>query len=201
MADGTSIAEDRHTVMLRELAQMSFTLARDLQQRALQAETTEEAVKLASAFHKVTRGIRQSLALELKVIQYKDGVAKERFKTAEIDEIKRQAQADRIAHAMDQRHRQVWDRIDDTFSETEAPDWNIEDNEDTPRKRPRPGPEDPMWDKLETFMEDASAQPDFLTRDLDILIIEACDAIGADPTTIYDIRGREPREPASADTS
>ncbi|MCR5879149.1 hypothetical protein [Phenylobacterium sp. J367] len=66
------MAEDRHTVTLRALAGMSLELCRDLQQRALNAESPEDAVRLATAFHRVSRGLRQTLALELKLVRYKD---------------------------------------------------------------------------------------------------------------------------------
>ncbi|MCR5877483.1 hypothetical protein [Phenylobacterium sp. J367] len=56
-----------------------------------------------------------------------------------------------------------------------------------------------MWDRLEAFLDAEEAKPDFLTRDFDLLVIEACDAIGADPTLIYDIRGRERPEPEPAE--
>ncbi|WP_334165496.1 hypothetical protein, partial [Phenylobacterium sp.] len=65
-------AQDRHSAMLAELAAMSLTLARDLQNRALEADTPAEAAKLAAAFQRVARGLRQTLALELKVIRFRD---------------------------------------------------------------------------------------------------------------------------------
>src|SRR6185369_14632847 len=58
-------ADDLHSLMLRRLASLSLELAESLQQRAMEAETTEEAARAAEAFHKVARGLRQTLALEL----------------------------------------------------------------------------------------------------------------------------------------
>ncbi|HEY8617998.1 hypothetical protein [Phenylobacterium sp.] len=57
--------------MLAQLASMTFTLARELSNRALEAESDDDAVKLAAAFHQVSRGLRQTLALEMKVIRFR----------------------------------------------------------------------------------------------------------------------------------
>jgi hypothetical protein len=58
---------EARTRMLGELAELGLVLARDLQQAALVAETTEEKARLADAFHKVGRGVRQSLALHARL--------------------------------------------------------------------------------------------------------------------------------------
>src|SRR4051812_19045065 len=49
--------------MLGELAEMTLVLARDLQQAALAATDADEKVRLATAFHRIGRGVRQSVAL------------------------------------------------------------------------------------------------------------------------------------------
>src|SRR5690348_12235210 len=49
--------------MLGEFAEMALVLSRDLYESALSAKTPEEKVRLTEAFHKVGRGLRQSLAL------------------------------------------------------------------------------------------------------------------------------------------
>jgi hypothetical protein len=67
MSAAAHISETRHGHILAELASLGLTLARDLHARALAAETTEEAAKLATAFHRISRGVRQSLALEAKL--------------------------------------------------------------------------------------------------------------------------------------
>ena len=54
---------ERSDTMLDELAKLGLVLARDLQQRALEAEDNDQAVRLATAFHHVSRSVRQSLAL------------------------------------------------------------------------------------------------------------------------------------------
>jgi hypothetical protein len=60
------IAETRSR-MLGELAELGLVLARDLQQAALVAEDSQDKVRLAEAFARVGRGVRQSLALHARM--------------------------------------------------------------------------------------------------------------------------------------
>jgi hypothetical protein len=53
--------------MLGELAELGLVLARELQQAALVAEDVQEKVRLADAFARVGRGLRQSLALHARM--------------------------------------------------------------------------------------------------------------------------------------
>lgn len=69
MSEPVDIAETRQGMILEQLAGLGMSLARDLHARALAAETTEEAVRLAEAFHKVARSVRQTLALEPRLIR------------------------------------------------------------------------------------------------------------------------------------
>jgi hypothetical protein len=63
--------------MLGELAEMALVLARDLKEAALVAKTTDEKVRLADAFQKVGRGVRQSLALHAKMERDAQAVERE----------------------------------------------------------------------------------------------------------------------------
>lgn len=190
-------AEDRHTAMLRELAAMSLTLARELQQRALQAETPDEAVKLATAFHRVSRGLRQTLALELKVVRYRDDQAREAQAAAEAA-----AAAARPA-AIERRREQVRHAASRAiWVEHERPDWQAE-GEDFDLPEP-PTDTRRLACDLHVWLDRAVRRPDFLDAAFDDLVLEACDAIGADPAFIYGpTRAPAPkpdREPAAADT-
>ena len=191
-------AQDRHSAMLAELAAMSLTLARDLQNRALEAESADEAAKLAAAFHRVARGLRQTLALELKVIRYKDEAAREAGAVPPQSPAVEAAAASAPDPAVARRLAAVRRRIRDAWSEHEAADW-LPDGEDAPQRPPRPPPSDPLWAKLDAFLDQAEDRPDLLEADFDILVIEACDAIGLDARLLYDIRA--PAEPAPADSS
>ncbi len=66
MSDATEITERRNRI-LAELSERGLTLARDLHERALAAETTEEACNLGLAFHRISRSLRQTLALEARL--------------------------------------------------------------------------------------------------------------------------------------
>ena len=67
MSADVPISETRHGHILAELASLGLILARELHARALAAETPDEAARLAGAFHQISRGVRQSLALEAKL--------------------------------------------------------------------------------------------------------------------------------------
>jgi hypothetical protein len=58
---------ERSDLILDELASLGLVLARDLQQRALAAEDHDQALRLAQAFHHISRSVRQSLALTEKL--------------------------------------------------------------------------------------------------------------------------------------
>jgi hypothetical protein len=53
--------------MLGELAEHALVVAKDLSQRLRECEDTGEAVALADAFHKVSRVVRLTLALDFKL--------------------------------------------------------------------------------------------------------------------------------------
>lgn len=188
-ADAAPPAEDRHTAMLRELAAMSLTLARDLQQRALQAETPDEAARLAAAFHRVSRGLRQTLALELKVIRYRDEAQREAGEVAAA--ARPEAVAQRREAVRRTTSRAIW-------TERERPDWQAEgDGFD----RPEP-PQDTrrLACDLQRWLDRAVRRPDFLIADVDDLVLEACAAIGADPAFIYGPTRRPAPSPAPEPT-
>jgi hypothetical protein len=58
---------ERQDAVLAELSELGLTLARELHARALAAESPQEADRLALAFQRVSRGVRQTFALELKL--------------------------------------------------------------------------------------------------------------------------------------
>ncbi|HVI34393.1 hypothetical protein [Phenylobacterium sp.] len=103
-----AIAEDRHGRILAELAGLSLELARDLQARALAAESAEDAAKLAAAFHRTARCVRQCLALEAKLVH---DLAREARVAAEArlkrDHQRRHADACRLGPARPERERET----------------------------------------------------------------------------------------------
>lgn len=82
MSSSPDMAE-RHGRMLAELSELGLALARDLQGRALAAEAPEEGARLASAFHRVARGVRQSIALEARLARDAERAAREARDDAE----------------------------------------------------------------------------------------------------------------------
>ena len=66
MSEATAKME-RQDRILAELSELGLTLARGLHGRALAAETAEEAQALSLAFHRISRSVRQSIALEAKL--------------------------------------------------------------------------------------------------------------------------------------
>ncbi|HEV7385614.1 MAG TPA: hypothetical protein VGN89_12100 [Phenylobacterium sp.] len=66
MSDAAEMTERRGRI-LAELSERGLTLARALHERALAAETTEEACNLGLAFHRISRSLRQTLALEARL--------------------------------------------------------------------------------------------------------------------------------------
>src|SRR5690349_14267659 len=66
MATRDDMAE-RHGRGLAELAELGLSLARHLHECALAAETPEQAAAAAAAFHRISRSVRQTMALEAKL--------------------------------------------------------------------------------------------------------------------------------------
>ena len=58
---------ERHRRVLSELAEMGLAQARKLHDAAMAAEAPETAAELSAAFHRISRSVRQSLALEARL--------------------------------------------------------------------------------------------------------------------------------------
>jgi hypothetical protein len=59
--------DDPYDPYLREIAGLSVSLARELHSRAVEAEDNDQCARLAAAFQKVSRGLRQTIALAAKL--------------------------------------------------------------------------------------------------------------------------------------
>jgi hypothetical protein len=59
--------QDPDELALAELTQVGMTLVRDLQARALAAESAADAADIALAFQRVSRSVRQSIALKARL--------------------------------------------------------------------------------------------------------------------------------------
>jgi hypothetical protein len=63
----TTEMTDRHGALLGRLADLGMSLAEDLHARALAAKDEKSANDLALAFHRISRSLRQTLALEARL--------------------------------------------------------------------------------------------------------------------------------------
>ena len=96
----------RHGEILAEVADMSLQLARKLHERAMAAETDEEAQAAASAFHRISRSLRQTLALEARLERDSRRDAVEARRLAEED--RRERGKARKAHVGNVGSRLIW---------------------------------------------------------------------------------------------
>jgi hypothetical protein len=88
---------DRHAAILADLAEMGLSLARAAHGKALAAETPAELAEMTLAFHRISRSVRQTLALEAKL---------ERDRARRDLEVRAEAEAER-QEAAERRKRQV----------------------------------------------------------------------------------------------
>jgi N-carbamoyl-L-amino-acid hydrolase len=96
----------RHGEILTEVADMSLQLARRLHERAMAAETEEEVQAAASAFHRISRSLRQTLALEARLERDSRRDAVEARRLAEED--RREQVKARKAHVGNVGSRLIW---------------------------------------------------------------------------------------------
>lgn len=112
----TDMAE-KHARILGELAGFGLNLARKLHDQGMAAETSEETAELARAFHSVARSVRQTLALEARLLR--DGQRQAREDRAEAERIRRrpaEARKTRIGNALE---RLVWSEHEGDEDEAE----------------------------------------------------------------------------------
>lgn len=119
MDGSTHITAETDDQVLDELAQLGLALARDLQQAALAAKQPEEKARLAAAFHKVARGVRQGIALKQKLVRDSQAFACEiapKLVRAEAEAAER-----RRGRLQSHLERVLWDE----FDYAEAADYYI----------------------------------------------------------------------------
>jgi hypothetical protein len=101
--------------VLAELAGLGLGLARDLQARALAAETPDEAAKLANAFHRIARSVRQTLALDARLAREHSRQAKDDAAEADVARAGRvEARRRQLKLALE---RVAWDEYEDDDAE------------------------------------------------------------------------------------
>jgi hypothetical protein len=114
MADGAQVTE-RQGRILGELAELGLSLARAVHERALAAERPEATSELALAFHRISRSVRQTLALEAKL---------ERDRALQDREVRAEGARDRENNVTRRKHqvrmaveRSVWNEAEGVEAE------------------------------------------------------------------------------------
>jgi hypothetical protein len=156
MNDASRTAERREEI-LGELAEWMHAAAREAQRRLLEAETTDDFVKLAASMAKLARGVRQSILIHRKL-------EAERL-AAQADEDRARAQA---GSEMVPRHfRRV--RIRTAITRHV---WNeLEDAEEAELFR----------EDLNARLDEMEGEEDFLDTPIDDLIAGLCRDLGFEP--------------------
>jgi len=106
---------ERHQGLLQRVQQLSLKLAEDLAETALKCEDEDRKARLSGAFHKITRGLRQSVALEAKLVLDEERAQRE------VEAAARQTLKDEVAARKTQlkvrAERVVWDEYDQGYED------------------------------------------------------------------------------------
>jgi len=128
---------ERQDAVLAELSELGLSLARELHARAMAAQTPAEAEKLALAFQRVSRGVRQTFALELKIERARReaereahaadpaGPAPEPAPPSPADQAHRRG-AERKARVRGALYRLMWDEAERDEEEFDILDHDLE---------------------------------------------------------------------------
>jgi len=158
MTDATATAERREEI-LGELAEWMHAAAREAQRRLLEAETTDEFVKLTASLAKLGRGVRQSILVHRKLETERVAADRQSGETA--------ARARAVSEAMPRQAKRVRLRTAITRHV-----WNeLEDDEEA----------ELFCDDLDARLDELEETDDFLEAPLDGLIAQLCRDLGFDP--------------------
>jgi hypothetical protein len=160
MTDATAAAAKRREEILGELAEWMHAAAREAQRRLLEAETTDEFVKLTAALAKLGRGVRQSTLIHRKLEAERLEAARRAEDSAAgaervSDFVPRHVKRVRLRTAIT---RHVWNALEGVEAELFHEDLNA------------------RLDELE-------GEDDFLDTPIDELIAGLCRDLGFDPPT------------------
>ncbi|HLZ73454.1 hypothetical protein [Phenylobacterium sp.] len=159
MSDPTATAERREEI-LGELAEWMHAAAREAQRRLLEAETTDDFVKLTGSLAKLARGVRQSILIHRKLeaerleAERLAGEAAAREPELHPELIPRHVKRVRLRTAIT---RHVWNEL--------------EDDEEAELFR----------DDLNARLDEMEGEDDFLDTPIDDLIARLCRDLGFAP--------------------
>ena len=157
MSDAAAAMAERREEMLGELAEWMHAAAREAQRRLLEAETTDEFVKLTASLAKLGRGVRQSILVQRKLEAERVQAAQRADQAAAqgaSDFVPRHVKRVRLRTAI---ARHVWNELED---EEEA---------------------ELFRDDLNARLDELEMAPDFLDAPIDALIERLCRDLGFDP--------------------
>ncbi|MDB5495146.1 MAG: hypothetical protein JWP86_2483 [Phenylobacterium sp.] len=165
MVSATDIAREQDAG-LKRLYERGLELAEKMQEDAMAAATADERARLGAAFHRISRGVRQTAALRVKLAG--DATRCDRDEAAEVvrlDERRRARRKDQVSATV---QRLIW-------TEAESDDSR----------------EDLKAD-LEDLLDIEALDETFATQDLDLQVARICETLGLpDPP----LRGRWPEGP------
>ena len=150
---------DRRTALLQRLAELAMSSAEDLCARQLAAETPAEAAALASALHRMSRAVRQTLLLEAKFARDDRAEARE----AEVQARSDAAEAAKALHG--ERRVRVRRAMEDVLQE------RCESQEEV----------DDLVFELGLRLDDHIRAHDFEAAPFEALIERLCRTLGLDP--------------------
>jgi hypothetical protein len=145
----------RQDEILTELADMGMAIARDLHRRALAAKDVATACELSLAFHRASRSIRQTLALEARLHRERRLVAQETDRKA------REERLDRVQKKRDQVRKALTHEIWTEYEGDEA---------------------EALLDELGAWVMEESGEDGFLDTPIEVCIARIREGLGL-PTT------------------
>ncbi|WP_297696936.1 hypothetical protein [Phenylobacterium sp.] len=145
----------RHEAVLKELTAVALTAARELGERLSRAEADESAAALGLALSRMTRSVRQCLALESKLAQARQKLAREAAQEAR-DARARQVEVrkDRLAAAVTRAIYTEHERDSDEADEALA--------------------------LLDDSLDEAALSPEFLLEEIGAQVETLCADLGLD---------------------
>jgi len=166
----------RREEMLGLLAERALALACAVQQRALEAETPQEMAALSVAFVKLSRSVRQSIALHARLESDRQrGDRQQQAVAPPSAPTPVERKGARVRRAVE---RLVWDEYDRDDSGEEETAFSLLDD---------------LNDRLEELAE----ADDFLTTDVDVLIVELAAELGLKPPACAGANGHASRSDSS----